>query len=382
LKFGKYKELSLIGSADTIGTIITSIFWLFLATQIPPSEYGELWYLIGIAGTASAFVLLGTQNTITVYSSKNIGIESTLYLISLLLGVVASFVIMIMFYRVDVVLLLFGYVINTLAMGELLGKRSFISYSKHTLIQKILTAGVGLAFFLIFGVDGVIYALSISYVFFAIPIYNRFKQTKIDLKLLKNRVKFIGNNYVIEILTKLNSHLNKFIIVPLLGFGALGNFSLAVQFVTVGLMFTVIVFKYTVPYDARGEENKKLKKITIIVSVAIAVLGATISPIVIPLFFPEYLDTVDVIRILSFSIIPVTITKILTSKLLGQENSRRILFSKIVSLGTFALTMVVLGQYFGIIGISIGYLISTIVESICLISRTESLNGKSVQKNF
>lgn len=202
MKFGKYRELSLIGGADTIGTIITSIFWFFLATQISPSEYGEIWYLIGIAGTASAFVLLGTQSTITVYSSKNIGIESTIYSISLLLGVIASFVIMIMFFRVDVVLLLFGYVINTLAMGEILGKRSFTSYLKHTLVQKILTTGLGLAFFLVFGVDGIIYALSMSYIFFAIPIYNRFKQTKIDFKLLKNRVKFIGNNYLIEILTK------------------------------------------------------------------------------------------------------------------------------------------------------------------------------------
>lgn len=170
--------------------------------------------------------------------------------------------------------------------------------------------------------------------------------------------------------------------MPLLGFGALGNFSLAVQFVTVGLMFTVIVFKYTVPYDARGEENKKLKKITIIISIAVAILGATITPIVIPLFFSEYMDAVDVIRILSFSIIPVTITKIFTSKLLGQENSKRILFSKIISLSTFILTMVVLGQHFGIIGISIGYLISTIVESICLIPRNEPMNDKSTQKNF
>lgn len=382
MKFGKYRELSLIGGADAIGTAITSVFWLFLATQISPADYGELWYLIGIAGTASAFVLVGTQNTITVYSSKNLEIESTLYLISLLLGVVASFVIMIMFYRVDVIFLIFGYVINTLAMGEILGKRSFISYSKHTMIQKILTVGLGLSFFLIFGVDGIIFALSISYVFFIILIYNRFKQTKINFGLLKSRVKFIVNNYVIEILTKLNSNLNKFIIVPLLGFGALGNFSLAIQLVTVGLMFTVIVFKYTVPYDARGEENKKLKKLTVLVSVILALLGSLVAPIIIPIFFQEYLEAVDVIRILSFSIVPVTITKIFTSRLLGQENTKRLLFSKIISLGTFILTMVILGRFFGIIGISVGYLLSTIVESICLIPRTRQLNDNSVQKKL
>ena len=208
MRSGKLKDILSIGSADIFGTAITSIFWFFIASQIPPSDYGELFYVIGIAGTAGAFALIGTQNTITVYSSKNIKIESTLYFLSLLLGLVASFVMMIIFYRVDIIFLLFGYIINTLAMGELLGKKSFLSYSKHTLIQKILTLGLGLLFFIIFGKDGIIFALSISYIFFIIVIYSRFKKTKIDFNLLKNRATFIINNYVIEILTKLNSHLN------------------------------------------------------------------------------------------------------------------------------------------------------------------------------
>ncbi len=375
MKFGKLREISSIGSADIIGAGLTSIFWFVIASQISPEKFGELFYFIGIAGTAAAFVLIGAQSTITVYSSKNIKIESTLYFLSLLLGLVASFIVMIIFYRIDIIFLLFGYVINTLAMGELLGKKSFLSYSKHTLIQKALTLGLGLLFFLIFGMDGIIFALSISYVFFTIVIYNRFKQTKIDFNLLKNRTTFIVNNYVIEVLTKLNSHLNKFIIVPLLGFGVLGNFSLAIQLVTVGLTFTMIIFKYTIPYDAQGTENKQLKKITLLVSIGISFLGIMITPAIVPVFFPEYLEVIDVIRIISFSIVPMTITKLFTSKLLGQENSKRILLSKIVSLITFISAIVILGPPYGIIGISIGYLLSTIVESICLIP-----NIKAVKK--
>lgn len=371
MRSGKLREILSIGSADIIGAAITSIFWFFIASQISPDEYGELFYLIGIAGTAGAFALVGTQSTITVYSSKNIQIESTLYFLSLLLGLAASFVMMILFYRVDIIFLLFGYIINTLAMGELLGKKSFSSYSKHTLIQKILTLGLGLLFFIIFGKDGIIFALSISYISFIIVIYNRFKKTKIDFNLLKNRATFIINNYVIEILTKLNSHLNKFIIVPLLGFSALGNFSLALQLVNVGLIFTTIAFKYTIPHDAQGEENKKLKKLMLLVSIGISLLGVAITPSIIPIFFPEYLEVIDVIRIVSFSIIPMTVTKIFTSKLLGQENSRRILFSKIASLITFIFAIVILSPDYGIIGISIGYLLSTIIESVCLIPTSQ-----------
>ena len=157
-----FKELSFIGSADIVGTSIGAIFWFILASQISPDEYGEIFYFIGIAATAGAFVLVGAQNTITVYSSKNLKIESTLYFISLLLGILASFVIILLFYKVDIVFLLFGYIINTLAMGELLGRKLFSTYSKYTLIQKFLTLILGLSFFAIFGIDGIISALAIN----------------------------------------------------------------------------------------------------------------------------------------------------------------------------------------------------------------------------
>ena len=371
MRLGKFRDISLIGSADIIGTAISSIFWLFLASQIPPEDYGEISYFLGIAGIAAAFVLIGTQNSITVYSSKNIKIESTLYSISLLLGVIASFIIMVIFYRVDVIFLLFGYVINTLAMGELLGKKDFFSYSKHILIQKILTLFLGLLFFLIFDIDGIIFALAISYIFFTIIIINRFRKTKIDFNLLKDHSKFILGNYIIEIITKSNTHLNKFLIVPILGFAILGNFSLAMQLINVGLVFTLIVFKYTISYDAQGQENKKLKKITLFISIGISLLGAAIAPSVIPIFFAEYVDVVEVVQIAIFGIIPLTITKLYASKLLGQENTRQILFGKTISMVSFIATIVILGPIYGIIGVAIGYLFSTILESICLIPKNQ-----------
>lgn len=372
----RLKGLSFIGSADIIGTGITSVFWLFLASQISPENYGEIFYFIGIAITVSAFVIIGTQSTLSVYCSKKIKIESTLYFISLLLGVAASIIIMILFYKVDVVFLLFGYIINTLAIGEILGKKSFSSYWKFSLVQKILTLILGLSFFYALGPDGILFALAISYIFFSIQIYKGFKETKIDFSLLKDRSLFIVNNYLVEVFTKLNAHLNKFIIVPLLGFSVLGNFSLALQVVNVGLIFTMIVFKYTVPFDAQGKENKKLKKISLIVSVAFAFLGMFLAPIIIPIFFPEYVDVISVIQIISFSIIPVTIARIYASKLLGQEKNKQIVFSKIISMITFVVAIVILSPNYGVIGLGISYLLSTIAESICLIPKINFLEKK------
>ncbi len=369
MKFNKLKQLSFIGSADIIGNAITAFFWLFLSSQIPPDEYGEIFYFIGITATAAGFVLIGNLNTLMVYSSKKIQIESTLFFISLILSTIASFILIIFFYRVDTILLLFAYVINTLSIGELLGKKSFSLYSKHTLLQKGLTLILGLLFFVTFGVDGILFALALSYVFFTVIIYKRFKKTKINFSLVKEHSRFIINNYVIDILTKLNAHLNKFMIVPLLGFGILGNFSLSLQIINLGMIFSAIVFKYTVTHDAQGQENKKLKKLAVIVSIITALLGMILAPIVIPIFFPNYLEAIDTIRIISFSIIPMTLTLIFSSKLLGQEKNKRIVLSKIISIGIFIVAIVILSPFYGIIGLAISYLLATIGESISLIPK-------------
>ena len=365
--FKQLKELSFIGSADIIGTSAGAIFWFILASMMSPEEYGEISYYIGIAAIGGAFVLVGAQNTIIVYSSKNLKIESTLYFISLILGVIVSFIIIILFYNIDVIFLLFGYVIHSLAISQLLGKKLFSQYFKYTLIQKFLTVGLGLLSFIFFGTEGIITTLAITYIFFIILIFKQFKETKIDFSLLKNRTKFILNNYVVEILTKLNSNLNKFLIVPLLGFGILGNFSLAIQVVNIGLIFTMIVFKYTISYDAQGKDNKKLKNYTFLVSIIIAIVGAIISPYIIPSFFPQYIEVIDVIQIISFSIIPVTVIMIFSSKLLGQEKSKQIVYSKIISMFVFIVVILILTPEYGILGLSVGYLLSLISEAVCLI---------------
>ena len=146
------KNLSAIGLSDVIGTGATAFFWFYLASVISPENYGEIFFYLGIATLISSIVLIANQNTITVYLAKKIKLQSTLYVITLIATVIASFVIIFWFYRVDIIFVLIGFVFNTLAIGELLGRKLFNSYSKFILAQKGLVVIFGLSFFYIFGV--------------------------------------------------------------------------------------------------------------------------------------------------------------------------------------------------------------------------------------
>lgn len=362
----KKSGLVSIGFADIVGTGISAIFWFYIATVIEPEDFGEIFYFIGIAALASYISLIGTQNTIVVYVAKKIKIQSTLSLLSLIAGGISFVVIFLIFYRVDASLILIGYIINTLAIGDLLGRKLYKSYSKYFLIQKILTLVLGLTFYYLFDVQGILFALALSYVAYTIRVYKGFKNSKIDFSLLKTRFGFITNNYTMILAQGSRTQIDKLIIAPLLGFSLLGNYALSLQIIGVMFIFTTIIFKYTLSQDATGEPNKKLKKISILLSIIIAILGFSLSPIVIPELFPKYLEAIDAIQIMSLSVIPTNISMILTSKFLGLEKSKIVLTSKVISLISIIIGMVILGSIFGIMGLAIAFVISSIIEATSL----------------
>jgi len=360
------KGLAAIGSADVIGSGISAIFWLYLASLINPENYGEIHYYLGIAGVASYISLVGAQNTIIVYSAKNVKIQPTLNFISLIVGTISSLTIIFIFYRIDAGIVLLGYIINTLAIGDLLGKRLYSNYTKYVLVQKILTLVLGIGFFYIFGVDGVIYALAISYIFYIIRIYRVFKESKINFTLLKPRVGFIANNYVMSLIGGFSGQIDKIIIVPLLGFTILGNYSLALQVVAVLMVFSGFVFKYLLPQDSIKNQNIKLRKISIFVSGGIAVLSIILSPHIIPTLFPNYVQVVDAIQIMSLGVISGTITILYTSKFLGLEKSKFVLIGSLLSLITIVIGIILLGDIYGITGIAVAFVLSSSVNAVFL----------------
>ena len=73
------------------------------------------------------------------------------------------------------------------------------------------------------------------------------------------------------------------------------------------------------------------------------------------------------IQILSVAIIPSTITLLYTSKLLGMEKSKMVLISKAIMAITIITSILLLATTWELIGISIAFVLSTIVEAVFLV---------------
>ena len=81
--------------------------------------------------------------------------------------------------------------------------------------------------------------------------------------------------------------------------------------------------------------------------------------------FPEYTESVDAIRMMSLSILPLSFVKIYTSKFLALEKSKVLLIVTIVSTLVFVPTIILFGIWYGVLGIAAAFVLSSIVQVLC-----------------
>jgi O-antigen/teichoic acid export membrane protein len=163
------------------------------------------------------------------------------------------------------------------------------------------------------------------------------------------------------------NHLDKIIVVPLMGFEQLGNYALALQVYSVSMVLANIIYQYTLPHDSVGETTTKIKILAIFSSIIITVVTISLAPFIMPIIFPEYNEAISAIQIISLAVIPSTISLLLTSKILGNEKSRILVLTRIIFASIFIGLIVTLTPIYGIIGTTTGFVIASVAQCMILI---------------
>ena len=374
-KLFSYKGLALIGSADLIGGAISAIFWLVIASLLLVEEYGEISYFVAIASLGICCVV-GSSDTLMVFSTKIQKIVPTLLLLTLIFTMIASLIAFVIIQRFEIIFLIFSFIVFQVSITLLLGKKLYAKYSKFLLTQKILQFAIGIGLYFLLGVNGVLIGIALSN-FALIPIfYKELRNFKIDLSLLKPKKEFIINNHIIYAISVFRRDIDKIIVVPILGFTVLGNFALTLQFYAIMMIFSSVAFKYLLPRDVSGEKNIQLKIFLILLSVVITLSGIFFSPFFIENFFTKFSESIIPIQIASLSVISTTISVILYSKILALEKSRFLMIANSVQLCAILIGTVILGILYGIIGVTIAFVLGNTVHTITLAIMNYKYVGK------
>jgi len=362
--YAKSKGLFSLGFATIVSNGIGGLFWLYMASVLGTEDYGKVSYLISIAVIASTISLAGMSNTMIVYRAKGEKIQSVTYLIGTISPIVTSIVLFFIFLEdLSVSLYVIGYVMFTLVTSELIGLKLYVKYSKFIILQKILFVLLALGFYHLIGFQGLILGIAISFFPFAIIIIKTFKIEKIKFSILKNKYKFIVNSYLLDLTNAFNGSLDKIIIAPILGYVLLGNYQLGIQFIALLSIFPGIFYQYILPQDAGGSSTKIIKKIMILISILLSVGSIILSPLIIPLFFTSFTEVIEIIQIMSFSIVSSSIISAYVSKYLGLTKSKIVILGSGIYLVVQIPALIILGEYWGVNGAAFSVLIASIIHA-------------------
>ena len=368
-----FKNISVIGSSTIVGNAISSVFWIYLAGLLGAEKYGELGYLISIAGIVSTVCLVGGTWTMTVYTAKGMKIQPPLYIISLISGCISLVIVFVIFDSISIGIYVIGYVIFQLFLAELLGFKLFKRYGKFYILQKITFVCLALSFNHIIGFEGIIIAYGVSYLIFSFPVFKMLTTVKPDFGILKTKFSFVTSNYLYDLASTANGQIDKLIIAPIFGFALLGNYYLGLQIIGFLGILPGIVFNYILPQDASGRSTTQVKKVTLLSSVGFTLIGIFLIPPLMQIVFPEYTEAVTLLPILSLSVIPIAVQSIFISKLLGQEKTRYVLISHLISIFVLVFGIIVLGNEFGPEGIATAYVLSQVASAILLVVAAQLL---------
>jgi len=361
------KGLATIGIVDFISNAISGIFWIVFAGYLGAENLGEISYLLAIAGIGSAVALVGSENSLMVYIPKKIQLQGTIFLLAIITSSITATVLFFIFNDSSVSFLTIGYVLFGLVISEILGKRLYTLYSKYMISHKVLLVCLVTGFYFVFGVEGILFGMALAFTPFLIQVINVLRNSKIDFSLLKIKFEFIRNMYFLSLSGIAIRTTDKLIIAHIFGYEILGNYHIGLQVIEVLQLLTTILYKYTLPHDASGTENIRLKKISFYLSFVISITAFFLSPILLPIIFPKFSHVIEIVQISSFALVPTAITAIYTSKFLGSEKSNIVVISLIIYFIIQITAIILLGNIFGVNGIASSFVLAAIGQAIFLV---------------
>ena len=357
------KDLSILSSASLITNFVGGLFWMYMASLMGPEEYGEVSYLIGISVIVASISLFGASNSMVVFVAKGEKVRSLFFVITFTISTIGSIILFLMFENFGMSIYAIGLVIFTLVITDLLGKKSYVNYAKYLIFQRILMVGITIPLYFIFGAVGVIIGIGLSFFPFIFIIFRDFREP-VNYSFFKLKFKIIISIYLMDLSTLMRGYLDKLIIAPMLGFVLLGNYQLGMQFIVILNIIPMAIYQYVLTHDSSGLSTVKIKILAIIISGILAVVGAIVAPFVVPMLFPEFTESVLIVQILSFSIIPSTIVMMYISQFLATEKPKFMLIGSMIFVIVQILGIFILKDAYGIYGVAYAMILAYLFELI------------------
>jgi len=330
------------------------LFYFLFASFVGPEVYGELSVIVALASTFSTVSLFGLNLSLQVnIAKKNFELSEKITTLFLITTSIAALILVTINPLAALLCIALSFFL--MAQARLFGSKEY-KKSMHYLILKSSTfLVIPILLYFVLDIQGIIIGMAISGFISSIPT---FKNLKIrSLSGLKNYYKVLTNNFGVVSATFLPNQLDKLLIAPLFGYFIVGVYTFNLQVFFVLSALPDILSSYLISEESSGVGHRKLSYLVIVASIFLVIISIVLAPILVTIFFPKFTEGIESLQIMVIAVIPLSFGALFGSKLLAKE-SKKIGFSAIVRIGSLLISLAVLGELFGLMGLAFAILIS------------------------
>ncbi len=349
-------------------TVLGALFWLILAAILNVDNYGLANYYIAIANITAGVGTIGLNITLMRYLAKDEkNLLSEANSITLISGLTLALILSLFHWAAGIVAA--TTIFFNMTLSELLGTKKYREYAFISIGQRIAQIIISLLLYYPFGIIGILLGYFLGSLAFSYKYLHSIRRNfTLTFNTLKEKRIFILHSYGYNLIGKrLANYLDKVIIGALFGYYALGLYQLGFQFFMFLAIIPTSLSQYLLPEESSGNNKKEVKIIGLILSIAVALTAYMITPYIIQNLFPAFIDSIQLVQVMSLAVIPSTIVAILTAGHLSKEKSRTVFISALIYLASLISGLIVLEKILGVLGFALAMIIAQSIQAVYLI---------------
>ncbi len=356
------KNFSFVTLSRIITAGLYSGFYLIFATILEPETFGQMSYLIAIAGTASIISRFGFPLSVVVYRAKeNHDLSNQLNVLSVITTSAAALILL----PIDINAALLCFALSTFLMNthNLLGFKKYKKYFWASVYRSVSTIALPIVLYFAFDIPGILLGLGLSNLLGSIDFFKKLSFKINAFREVRSHKTVLMNNFGVEASSALSRWVDKLLIFPLYGFAFVGLYQFNMQILIILMILPTSLYSFMLSEKSSGRKHKRIVKYILLITIIFVVTVLIFSPYVIEQLFPKYLNGISALQILIISVIPLAITQILKADLQAKE-STKVGYAGIARILSLLGFIAVLGNIYGLEGLSIAVLVSVTIETL------------------
>jgi len=344
-----------------VSTGLGAIFYFVFAALMDPAEYGELSYILAIAGTFAIVSRFGLNHTVEVYQAKKDS-ELTIQINTLAFILILGGSILLLF--IDPLASLLALTMSFFVMDQfnLLGQLRYKRFRNLAINRSISIVIIPIILFQFWEIHGIILGISIAHLVSTYFFVKRIRRNTLSFNRIRSNFKVLLHNFGVDSSSNLIRSIDKLVIVPVVGFTYTGIYQFNFVILSGLEVLPIALHSFFLAEESSGKRNTKLAYLLILVSILVVVIVFLVADPLVEWLFPKYSEGIPSLKIMSISLIPLSIGAFLNAKLQAKE-STQVGYSAIVRIGSLLSLIVFLAKPYGLLGLGLAVLISILLNT-------------------